>query len=49
MINGKNVFDQPVKIDSKPYDNIWKIGTGQGDNYTTGRLLDYPYFKNATN
>ena len=29
------------------YDNILtgKILTGQGDNYSTGCLLDYPYFK----
>ena len=25
------------------YDNIRKIATGQGDNYTTGCLLDYLY------
>ena len=23
-----------------------KISTGQGDNYTTGYLLDFAYFKN---
>ena len=28
----------------RTYDNIWKISTSQGDNYTTGCLLDYPYF-----
>ena len=26
------------------YDNIWKISTGQEDNYTTGCLLHYNYF-----
>ena len=26
--------------------NIRKIATGQGDDYTTGCLLDYNYFKN---
>ena len=26
-------------------DNIWKIATGQGDDYTNGCLLDYDYFK----
>ena len=31
---------------TKTYENIIKITTGQGDNYTTGCLLDYPYFKN---
>ena len=30
----------------RTYDNIRKIATGQGDNYTTGCLLDYNYFKN---
>ena len=30
---------------SKTYENIRKIATGKGDNYTTGCLLDYPYFK----
>ena len=27
------------------YDNIQKIATGQGDDCTTGCLLDYDYFK----
>ena len=30
----------------RTYDNIQKIATGQGDDYTTGCLLDYLYFKN---
>ena len=45
MIHGKKCFDQPVKIDLRKYDNIQKIATSQGDDYTTGCLLDYPYFK----
>ena len=45
MINGRDFFDQPIKNDLKAYDNIRKIATGQGDDYTTGCLLDYPYFK----
>ena len=35
-IDGKNFFDQTVKINSRPYDNIRKIATGRGDDYTTG-------------
>ena len=35
----KNLFDQPVKNDLKTYDNIRKITTGQGDDYTTGSLF----------
>ena len=46
MIAGKNVFDQPVKNDKVTHENISKIATGQGDDYTTGCLLDYIYFKN---
>ena len=29
----------------RTYDNIRKIASGQGDDYTTGCLLDYNYFK----
>ena len=46
MIDGKNFFDQPVKNNKVTYGNIRKIATGQGDDYTTGCLLDYIYFKN---
>ena len=45
MIDWRNFFDQPIKSDLKSYDKIRKIATGQGDDYTTGCLLDYPYFK----
>ena len=45
MIDGKNVFDQPVKNDKVTYENIRKITIGQGDDYTTGCLLNYTYFK----
>ena len=44
VINGENFFDQPIKNNKVTYDNIRKIATGQGDDYTTGYLLDYPYF-----
>ena len=37
----KNFFDQPVKIDQRTNNNIRKIKTNQGDDYTTGCLLDY--------
>ena len=46
IIDEKNFFDQPVKNDKVTYENIRKIATGQGDDYTTGCLLDYIYFKN---
>ena len=45
MIDGKNFFDQPVRNDNVTYENIGKIAIGRGDDYTTGCLLDYTYFK----
>ena len=47
MINGENFFDQPIKNNKVTYDNIRKIAMGQGDDYTTGCLLDYSYFINT--
>ena len=32
---------------NKTYENIRKIATGKGDNYTTGCLLDILYFKES--
>ena len=49
MIDGRNFFDQLIKRDLKKYDSIRKIATCQGDDYTTGYLLNYHYFKNTTN
>ena len=43
MINGEKFFDQPIKNNKATYENIRKIATGQGDDYTTGCLLDYSY------
>ena len=44
IINGESIFEQPIKNKKITYDNIRKIATGYGDDYTTGCLLDYPYF-----
>ena len=45
VIDGKNFFDQAMKNNKVTYENIRKIATGKGDDYTTGCLLDYTYFK----
>ena len=45
MIDGKNFFDQPINSELKTYENIRKIATAKGDDYTTGCLLNYSYFK----
>ena len=39
-INGENFFDQPIKNNKITYANIRKIATSQGNDYTTGCLLD---------
>ena len=41
MIDGKNFFDQSVKNKKVTYQNIRNIATGQGDDCTTGCLLDF--------
>ena len=40
MFDGKNSFNQPINSVLKTYENIRKIATGKGDDYTTGCLLD---------
>ena len=47
MIDGQNIFDQPIKNNIITYENIAKIAIDQGNDYTTGCLLDYPYFKDV--
>ena len=38
MIDGKNFFDQPINSDLKTNENIKRIATGKGDDYTTSCL-----------
>ena len=38
--------NRKVGINFRTNDNIWKVATGQGDDYATRYLLDYSYFKN---
>ena len=45
-IDGRNFYDQSINDTIKQYDEIRKISTWQGDDYTTGCLLDFVYFKN---
>ena len=45
MIDGENFFDQLVKNDIRAYDSIQKSSAGQGEDYTTGCLLDYNYLQ----
>ena len=45
MIDGRNFYDQPINYLIKQYDEVRKVSTRQGDDYTTGGLLNYAYFK----
>ena len=45
LINGRNLYDQPINDLVKQYNKIRKTATGQGDDHKTGFLLDYRYFK----
>ena len=44
-IDGRNFYDQPINDSIKQYDEVRKISAGQGDDYTTGCLLDFAYFE----
>ena len=44
-IEGRNFYDQPINDSIKQYGETRKISTGQGDDYTTGCLLDFAYFE----
>ena len=41
----RNFYGQPFNDLIKQYNEIREISTGQGDDYTTGCLLDFSYFE----
>ena len=45
MINGQNLFGQPVRNELIKNDNNPKTATGQGNDYISDSLLDHPYSK----
>ena len=45
VTDGRNFFDRSIRKYLEIYDNIGQRVIGQGNEYTTGCLLDYPYFK----
>ena len=44
-IDGRNFYDQPINDLIKQYDEVRKVSTGQGEDYTTSCLLDFAYFQ----
>ena len=45
LIDGRNFYDQPISDQIRKYDEEKKVSTGRGDDYITGCLLGYQYFK----
>ena len=45
IINGKHFYDQPDDFVIKRYEEIRKLTTRQGKDYTTGWIWDYDYIK----
>ena len=45
LIDGIHFYDQPINDIIKQNDEVRKVSVGYGDDYTTGCLLDYAYFK----
>lgn len=44
--DGQNFFDQAIQSYLRTFNTIRNIATVQGDDCTTGCLLDYPNSKN---
>ena len=44
-IDGRNFYDQSINGLIKQYDEVRKISIKQGDDNTTGCLLDFAYFE----
>ena len=44
-IDGRNFCDQPINDLIKQYEEVRKVSKRPGDDYTTGCLLDFAYFK----
>ena len=42
-IDGRSFYDQSINDLIIQYDEIRKISTGEGDDYTIGCLLDFAY------
>ena len=49
LIDGRNFYNQTINDLIKQYDEIRKIATGQGDDFTTRCLLDFQNFKDHYN
>ena len=49
IIDGRNFYDNPIESDIEKYRELKKVMIGKGEDYTTGSLLDFDYFKSIIN
>ena len=45
IIDGRNFYDNPIESDIEKYRELKKVMIGKGEDYTTGSLLNFNYFK----
>ena len=45
IIDGRNFHDNPIESDIEKYRELKKVMIGKGEDYATGSLLDFDYFK----
>ena len=45
IIDGRNFYDNPIESDIEKYRELKKVMIGKGEDYITGSLLDFDYFK----
>ena len=45
IIDGRNFYDNPIENDIEKYRELKKVMIGKGEDYTTGSLLGFDYFK----
>ena len=45
IIDGRNFYDNPIESDIEKYRELKKVMIGKEEDYNTGSLLDYNYFK----
>ena len=45
IIDGRNFYYSNINSDVEKYTELKKVMIGKGEDYTTGSLLDYDYFK----
>ena len=45
LIDGRNFYNRNISNNFKKYEELRKVMTGRGEDYTTGSLLNYDYWE----